>query len=236
MLLVDSTRVTTQAGEFHLKWRGRRSPVASPKVEVDDEFVLSAVGAGVNVLQLRTTQRDLVIASVLVQVVQRATQPPLTFIRTPLAASSAGMAQGLGSEVHLPEEPAAGFTQPQSIDRVRAFPLGESMIISRSVHSVETACAAEREGADMLVLGTVFPSTSHPGGPTIGPDGVREVCAAVSIPVIGIGGITAANAGDVIRAGASGVAVISAIFNAKDPEEAARELRRAVDAAWAERQ
>ncbi len=87
----------------------------------------------------------------------------------------------------------------------------------------------------MLVLGTVFPSQSHPGGPTIGLEGVREVCDAVSIPVIGIGGITAANAGDVIRAGASGVAVISAIFDADDPRAAAAELRAAIDAAWAER-
>jgi hypothetical protein len=109
-------------------------------------------------------------------------------------------------------------------------------LISCSVHTIPHAIRAEQEGADMLILGTVFRSKSHPDGPTIGLEGVREVCAAVSIPVIGIGGVTAENAGDVIRAGASGVAVISAIFDADDPEAAARELRRAVDAAWAERQ
>jgi thiamine-phosphate diphosphorylase len=87
----------------------------------------------------------------------------------------------------------------------------------------------------MLVLGTVFPSASHPGGPTIGLEGVRDVCAAVNVPVIGIGGITAHNAGDVIRAGASGVAVISAIFDAPDPRAAAAELRAAIDDAWAAR-
>ena len=107
--------------------------------------------------------------------------------------------------------------------------------VSRSVHSPEAATRAEAEGADMLVLGTVFPSPSHPNGPTIGLDGVREVCARVQIPVVGIGGITAQNAADVIRAGASGVAVISAIFDAPGPRAAAAALRTVIDAAWRER-
>jgi thiamine-phosphate diphosphorylase len=109
------------------------------------------------------------------------------------------------------------------------------LTLLKSVHSLDAALQAERDGADMLVLGTVFPSQSHPSGPTIGLEGVREVCDSVKIPVIGIGGITAANAGDVIRAGASGVAVISAIFDAPDPRAAAAELRAEIDAAWAER-
>ncbi len=108
-------------------------------------------------------------------------------------------------------------------------------LYSRSVHSVAAARRAEADCAAILVLGTVFRSMSHPSMPTIGLDGVREVCAAISVPVIGIGGITARNAGDVIRAGASGVAVISAIFDADDPRAAAAELRAAIDAAWAER-
>jgi thiamine-phosphate diphosphorylase len=129
--------------------------------------------------------------------------------------------------VHLPESLA------HEVEPIRDKWLGA--LISRSVHSLEAAVQAERDGADMLILGTVFPSPSHPGGPTIGLDGVRAVCDAVSIPVIGIGGITAQNAGDVIRAGASGIAVISAIFDADDPREAAAELRAAIDTAWAER-
>ncbi len=112
---------------------------------------------------------------------------------------------------------------------------GRNVWISRSVHNVEAAVRAERDGADMLVLGTVFPSPSHPGGPSIGVEGVRAVCDAVRIPVIGIGGITAENAADVMRAGASGVAVIGAIFDAADPRAAAAELRAAIDAAWKDR-
>jgi len=101
------------------------------------------------------------------------------------------------------------------------------------VHSVAAARQAEDEGADMVIAGTVFASKSHPGGATIGIDGLRAICEAVSIPVIGIGGITAENAGDVIRAGAKGVAVISAIVDAVDPRAAATALRRAIDEAWA---
>jgi thiamine-phosphate diphosphorylase len=131
------------------------------------------------------------------------------------------------AQLHLPEG-----RRPANVVRDEWY---EGMIISQSAHSLSAALQAESDGADMLVLGTVFPSASHPGGPTIGLEGVREVCDSVKIPVIGIGGITAANAGDVIRAGASGVAVISAIFDAPDPRAAAAELRAAIDAAWAER-
>jgi thiamine-phosphate pyrophosphorylase len=130
--------------------------------------------------------------------------------------------------VHLPDG------AEQSL-RVARQDVGEQRLLFKSVHSLDAALHAERDGADMLVLGTVFPSASHPGGPTIGLEGVREVGAAVRIPVIGIGGITARNAGDVIRAGASGVAVISAIFDAPDPRAAAAELRAEIDKAWSER-
>jgi thiamine-phosphate pyrophosphorylase len=124
--------------------------------------------------------------------------------------------------VHLP---ATGANVQDVRGRV-----GGSMLVSRAVHSAREALAAEAEGADFIVLGTVFPSASHPGGPTIGVDGVRGVYRAVSIPVIAIGGITAQNAPEVMRAGASGVAVISAILDAPDPRAAAAELRAAIGA------
>ncbi len=150
------------------------------------------------------------------------------------AAHAAIGASVEGVGVHLPERPVRGFSAPPRVASIRKR-YRESLIISRSVHRTDAAVAAERDGADVLVLGTVFPSKSHPGGPTIGIEGVCEVCAAVKIPVIGIGGINAQNAGDVIRAGASGVAVIGAIFDAPDPRAAAAELRAEIDKAWQER-
>jgi thiamine-phosphate pyrophosphorylase len=84
----------------------------------------------------------------------------------------------------------------------------------------------ERDGADYLGVGDVYgtPSKSDAGTP-IGIDGLTEVIRAVSIPVVAIGGITLENAGLVIQAGAAGVAVISAVVGAPDPEAAARRLR-----------
>lgn len=65
----------------------------------------------------------------------------------------------------------------------------------------------------------------------VGLDGLRRVCEAVSIPVVSIGGVTAGNAGETMREGAVGVAVISAIFGRSDVKEAAKELRDAVERA-----
>ena len=102
--------------------------------------------------------------------------------------------------------------------------LGPDKLIGRSVHSVDGAVAAELEGADYLVLGTIFPTASHPGAETGGLDLVRAATSAVRIPVLGIGGITADNAAGAMDAGASGIAVITAITLADDPTGAAREL------------
>jgi len=100
--------------------------------------------------------------------------------------------------------------------------------VGRSVHSVDAALRAEGEGCEYVVAGSVFPTTSHPGGPVGGVQLVRDIAAAVRIPVIAIGGITASNARQCIDAGARGVAVISAIFDAEDPKRAAQDLWKAI--------
>ena len=105
---------------------------------------------------------------------------------------------------------------------------GEKLLIGRSVHSVEGAVEAEREGADLLVVGTIFATASHPGARPAGVSLLREVASRVRIPFIGIGGIDASNAAQVVGAGAVGVAVIRSVLAASDPEEAARNLRQAL--------
>ncbi len=128
-----------------------------------------------------------------------------------------GLASRSGCDgVHLPESGAA------VADARRA--VGQHRLIGRSVHSLDAALAAEGQGADFLLFGTVFASGSHPGGPTAGLSGLENVCRAVQVPVIGIGGITELNADGVVRAGAVGVAVIGAILGSADPEGAARRL------------
>ena len=107
-----------------------------------------------------------------------------------------------------------------------------NLMLSKAVHDHPGALAADAEGADMLVLGTVFDTASKPGAATGGLTLVREATQGLRTPVLAIGGIGPANAGSVIEAGASGVAVISAIMSAADPEAAARELKQAMQTAW----
>jgi thiamine-phosphate pyrophosphorylase len=106
---------------------------------------------------------------------------------------------------------------------------GSGLLLGVSVHSVEEAVAAEREGADYLLLGTIFATASHPGRAPAGPVIVERVAGAVRIPVVAIGGIDAGNARQLMEIGASGVAVIRAIQSAPDVAAAARALREAVE-------
>lgn len=110
--------------------------------------------------------------------------------------------------------------------------LGPERIVGASAGTVEAARRAEQEGADYLGVGPVFPTaTKTDAGEAIGLDGLRKIVAAVRVPVVGIGGITVENAGQVVLAGAAGVAVVSAVAGADDMVEATRRLRQAVDLA-----
>ncbi len=98
--------------------------------------------------------------------------------------------------------------------------LGNDLLIGRSVHSVERAIEAESDGTDFLVLGTVFETASHPGVETGGLGLVTAVARSVSIPTLGIGGITTSNVAGLIESGADGAAIVSAISMATDPAAA----------------
>lgn len=102
--------------------------------------------------------------------------------------------------------------------------LAPGMVIGASVHSLEEALAAERSGADYLIFGHIFPTGSKPGLAPRGLEALAEVCGRVRVPVLAIGGVTAANAALVRRAGAAGVAVMSAVMAAPDPAAAVGEL------------
>jgi thiamine-phosphate diphosphorylase len=95
--------------------------------------------------------------------------------------------------------------------------------IGASVHSVEEAQEGAARGADFLMVGSIYPSSSHPERAAAGLDLVTRT-AAIGLPVIAIGGITARRALEVRDAGAYGVAAISAAWNADDPAAAALAL------------
>jgi thiamine-phosphate pyrophosphorylase len=119
--------------------------------------------------------------------------------------------------------------------------LGLHAILGVTVHHPHEADAIEIGTASYAGLGPVFPTWSKdPGDPPLGPEGLARLIAHLrdrlpGFPVCAIAGIDHANAARVIAAGADGVAVISDIFMADDPEAAARRLREAVDAALARR-
>ena len=104
--------------------------------------------------------------------------------------------------------------------------VGPNRIVGTSVKTSAIAVRAQEEGADYLGVGSMFPSLTKADSSVIGPMGLAEIRAAVQIPVIGIGGVNGDNAGEVLQAGADGVAVISAVVGAEDVEEAARRIKQ----------
>ena len=103
--------------------------------------------------------------------------------------------------------------------------LGKNKILGISVSSVAEAEKAVQSGADYLGLGHIYPTLSkQKSGEPVGPRRITEVTKNLAVPVIAIGGITDKNVCEVIRAGASGVAVISTVADAPDPEKAASSL------------
>jgi len=113
--------------------------------------------------------------------------------------------------------------------------VGPAALVGASVHDEAEVAAALAGPVDYLGLGTLFASPTKPGLAARGLDLLRRVAPAAPVPVYGIGGVTADNAGEVIAAGAAGVAVGSALLDAADPTEAARELVARVEAALAAR-
>ena len=107
--------------------------------------------------------------------------------------------------------------------------LGAQRLLGVSVHAVEEVMEAEAQGADYIVLGPIYETPSKQMfGPPLGIHTLEKACRLVRIPIIGIGGVTAARAHEMRRAGAFGVAVITAILGAADVESATRELLDAV--------
>ncbi len=107
--------------------------------------------------------------------------------------------------------------------------LGTQRLLGISVHAVEEAVQVESQGADYIILGPIYETPSKQMfGPPLGIHTLERACRLVRLPIIGIGGVTAARAREMRRAGAFGVAVITAVLGAADVESATRELLDAV--------
>ena len=107
---------------------------------------------------------------------------------------------------------------------VRAI-LGPDKIIGVSAQTVEQAVLAEKNGADYLGVGAVFHTGTKKDANSISHETVKQICQAVNIPVIAIGGISRENVMELQGTGICGIAVVSAIFAAENIAEATKELK-----------
>ncbi len=115
------------------------------------------------------------------------------------------------------------------IPRARKI-IGDEIFIGGSAATLEEALKCFEEGAAYVGFGPVFPTSSKDdAGPVSGIELLRQVVEAIPVPIIAIGGITPENTCDVIRTGVKGIAVISAVCKAPDPEEATRKLLEALE-------
>jgi thiamine-phosphate pyrophosphorylase len=179
------------------------------------QIVAAAMGGGVTVVQLRDKKafpRELLLVGAEIRRITR--QQDASFI----VNDRADLALALGADgVHV----GPADLPPLEARRLMPPPLR----VGVSVGGVAEALSAERAGADYLGAGPVFSTlTKRDAGAPIGLEGVAAIAASVAIPVVGIGGIDEENAASVIAAGARGVAVISAIIAAEDPEARARQI------------
>jgi thiamine-phosphate pyrophosphorylase len=137
---------------------------------------------------------------------------------------SAGILFVLNDRVSVAARVGAGAHVGQDEDaRSARSILGPEAVLGVSVSTPDEARAAEAAGADYLGV-TVWASPTKPEAEPRGLDGLREVVSATGLPVVGIGGIHAANAGEVLDAGATGICVVSAVGAAPDPALATRAL------------
>lgn len=184
------------------------------------DLVRAALRGGATVVQLRmkhgSTRKMLALGQALHEVTRAAGVPLIVNDRLDVALA-------LDAEgVHLGQEDLPAHLARRLI--------GPDRLLGVSVETVEQAEQARRDGADYLGVGDLFGTPSKPdAGPPIGLEALRAIARAVPLPSVGIGGVTPENAGAVIDAGAAGVAVISAVIGAADPEQAARDLRAIVE-------
>ncbi len=182
---------------------------------------LAAVRGGATMVQLRykTGASEVMQSAREVIEVLRPTGVPV------IINDRVDLARALGAQgVHLGQDD----TPPAEARAV----LGEDAIVGLSITDPDQLQDVDPTVVDYLGAGPIFPTGSKPdAAPAIGLEALSRIASSVRLPVAAIGGITEANAANVIRAGADGLAVISAICAADNPEEAARTLVARIDEA-----
>jgi thiamine-phosphate pyrophosphorylase len=198
-----------------------RLMLVTQRERMQPDFLLAleaALRGGARLIQLREKELP---DDELRALAQRAQNLCEKYGATLLINSAPNIAQKIGAGLHWPESEleSGGW-------RLEA---NHGLLCGISTHSLQSARRAAEQGADYIVFGSVFETQSHPGAAPAGLERLREVCAAVPIPVFAIGGITAQSAKECFAAGAHGIAVIGAAWDAEDVESAVRALILATD-------
>jgi thiamine-phosphate pyrophosphorylase len=184
------------------------------------DAVRLALKGGVRAIQLR--ERDLPIRELLAvaQELRKLTREfnAKLFINDRVDIAVAVEADG----VHLGHE----SMPPETVRTI----VGSRMLVGVSTHKREEAASAEKNGADFITFGPLFttPSKIRYGAP-VGTDAISDLKKHVRLPVFGLGGIKTETVREVLRAGADGIAMISAIFAAEDIQQAAEDVTRTID-------
>ena len=173
--------------------------------------VREVLEGGVTILQLR--EKELPEADFLAEA--RVIKDLCDEFGVPLVINdNVAIAREVGAGVHLGQG-------DMELVKARQI-LGSEAIIGVSCKTVEQALEAESKGADYLGVGAVFPTSTKSDTRTIEHATLVEICRAVRIPVVAIGGITLQNAHELVGTGIAGIAVISALFGAPSPRNAAQ--------------
>lgn len=184
-----------------------------------ESIITAAIAGGVTVVQIREKQLDartfLHTALSIRQILDKLGVPLIINDRLDIALASNA------AGVHIGQNDL-----PCAVVRRLA---GPGLLIGVSVSTVAEAVAAEHDGADYLGISPIFATPTKSDTPTAtGLAGLRAIRKAVQLPLVAIGGIHTGNAADVMAAGADGVAVVSNIMSATDPQHIAEELRRKI--------
>ena len=186
------------------------------------EVITAAVRGGATIVQLREkdcSTREFIEQALAIKDFLKSQGVPL-IINDRVDVAQAVEADGVHlGQTDMPLEMAKGI-------------LGDAMIIGISAESLQDAIAAEKGGADYLGVSPIYATpTKTDTAPPLGLKGLQEIRRAVRLPLVGIGGLSKDNAAEVIRSGADGVAVVSAIVAADDPAAAAGELKHVIERA-----
>lgn len=185
------------------------------------QAVEEVIKGGASMIQLREKNADdsrlLKLAEEVLAVTDRYAVPLIINDRADIAVQCGA------AGVHIGQEDG-------SVRQIRRM-IGEDRILGVSAHTAEEAVQAEKDGADYLGVGAVFPTPTKKNTVPVSPETLAEICSAVTIPVVAIGGINSANT-DLLRGtGIDGIAVVSALFASENPKRAAQDLIAGLDRA-----